>query len=98
MDRPCVARGFQRWRGWSCANVSGLLWSKDVLRAMMDIRARPISLADRPLSGHLGHQITDAPARPFPISCSSRRPRREFYKLVVSDVAPQASSALMRGS
>ncbi len=25
------------------------LWSMDVLRAMMDIRARPISLADRPL-------------------------------------------------
>src|SRR5713101_4877603 len=49
MDRPCVARGFWRWRGWSCANVSGLLVEL-LLRAMMDIRALPISLADRPVA------------------------------------------------
>jgi len=35
------------WRVRSCINVSGL-WLERVLRAIMDISARTISLADRP--------------------------------------------------
>ena len=49
-----------------------------VLRATMDISARAISLADRPRTGHSGHQCSHAPGRPIlHLVSSSRRPRRE---------------------
>jgi len=48
-----------------------------VLRAIMDISARAISLADRPRQGHLGHQCSHAPGRPnLHLVSSSRRPRQ----------------------
>jgi hypothetical protein len=48
-----------------------------VLRAIMDISARAISLADRPRTGHSGHQCSHAPGRPILHHVSSsRRPRR----------------------
>jgi hypothetical protein len=48
-----------------------------VLRAIMDISARAISLPDRPRTGHLGHQCSHAPGRPILHHVSSsRRPRR----------------------
>ena len=51
-------------------------WSA-LLRAIMDISARAISLADRPRSGHWGHQCSHAPGRPIlHFVSSSRRPRR----------------------
>jgi hypothetical protein len=36
-----------------------------MLRAIMDISARAISLADRPRTGHRGHQCSHAPRRPI---------------------------------
>src|SRR6266851_5465378 len=49
MVRRCVARGLRRAGGErSCINVSGLCLELVVLRAIMDISARAISLADRP--------------------------------------------------
>lgn len=49
MVRPCVASGFRRAGGErSCINVSGLTVERFVLRAIMDISARAISLAERP--------------------------------------------------
>jgi len=51
-------------------------WSV-MLRAIMDISARAISLADRPRPGHLGHQCSHTPGRPnLHLVSSSRRPRR----------------------
>jgi len=47
------------------------------LRAIMDISARAISLADRPRQGHSGHQCSHAPGRPnLHLVSSSRRPRQ----------------------
>jgi len=49
-----------------------------VLLAIMDISARAISLCDRPQSGQLGQQYSQAPGRPnLHLILSSRRPRRE---------------------
>src|ERR1017187_3796246 len=75
--RPCVARGFRRAGGKrSCINVSGLCL-EHLLRTIMDIRARAVSLADRPRLGHLGHQCSHAPGRPnLHLYLSSRRPRQ----------------------
>jgi len=65
------------WRMRSCINVSGLRLERIWLRAIMDISARAISLADRPRTGHLGHQCSHAPGRPvLHLVSSSRRPRR----------------------
>ena len=51
---------------WSC-----------LLRTIMDISARAVSLADRPRLGHLGHQCSHAPGRPnLHLVSSSRRPRQ----------------------
>ena len=49
-----------------------------MLRAIMDISARAFSLADRPRSGHSGHQCSHALGRPIlHLVSSSRRPRLE---------------------
>jgi hypothetical protein len=49
-----------------------------VLRTIMDISARAFSLADRPRSGHSGHQCSHALGRPIlHFVLSSRRPRLE---------------------
>jgi hypothetical protein len=53
------------WLMRSCINVSGLRLERVVLRAIMDISARAISLADRPRTGHRGHQCSHAPGRPI---------------------------------
>ena len=48
-----------------------------LLRAIMDISARAISLAARPRPGHLGHQCSRTPGRPnLHLVSSSRRPRQ----------------------
>jgi hypothetical protein len=47
-----------------CINVSGLSLEA-LLRAIMDIGARAISLADRPQPSHLGHRRSHAPGRPI---------------------------------
>ena len=52
------------WRQRSCINVSGL-WLEHLPRAIMDISAHAVSLADRPQPGHLGHQCSHAPGRPI---------------------------------
>ena len=52
-------------------------WSSFVLRAIMDISAHAVSLADRPRTGQTGHQGSHAPERPvLHFVSSSRRPRR----------------------
>src|SRR5260370_38694895 len=49
-----------------------------LLRTIMDISARAISLPDRPRLDHLGHQCSHAPGRPnLHLVSSSRRPRLE---------------------
>jgi hypothetical protein len=80
MVRPRVARRFQRAGGKrSCINVSGL-WLEAMLRAIMDISAPVTSLADRPWTGHLGHQFSQAPGRPnLHLVSFSRRPRQVSY-------------------
>jgi hypothetical protein len=77
--RPRVARRFGRAGDErSCINVSGLGSERVVLRAIMDISARTFSLADRPRSGHSGHQCSHALGRPnLHLVSSSRRPRLE---------------------
>src|SRR5215471_15479689 len=40
-------------------------WSAFELRAIMDISARAISLADRPRTSRSGHQCSHAPGRPI---------------------------------
>jgi hypothetical protein len=59
-----------------------------VLRAIMDISARAFSLADRPQSGHSGHQCSHALGRPIlHFVLSSRRPRQEIVDRVTSSLA-----------
>jgi hypothetical protein len=51
-------------------------WSV-MLLAIVDISAPAISLADRPRTGHSGHQCSHAPGRPIlHLVSSSRRPRQ----------------------
>src|SRR5712671_287674 len=60
-----------------------------LLRTIMDISARAISLADRPRSGHSGHQCAHALGRPnLHLVSSSRRPRLEIVDRVTSSLAP----------
>jgi len=62
--------------------VNGLAsnWSV-VLRAIMDISALAISLADRPRLGHLGHQCSQAPGRPHLHLVSFSRRRRQVRRI-----------------
>ncbi len=98
MVRPCVARGFCRAGG--CAVLHQCirpLVGGDVLRAIMDISARAISLADRPRTGHSGHQCSHAPGRPIlHLVSSSRRPRRETGCEATSLRAPCLCSSFVR--
>ena len=51
----------------------------------MDISAPAVSLADRPRTGHLGHQGSQAPGRPvLHLVSSSRRPRQENGDYVIA--------------
>ena len=69
----------------------------DVLRAIMDVSARAISLADRPRTGHSGHQCSHAPGRPIlHLVSSSRRPRRETGCEATSLRAPCMCSSFVR--
>src|ERR1700740_1868454 len=54
----------RRWLMRSCINVFGLRL-EHVLRAIMDISAHAIFLADRPRQGLSGHQGSHAPGRPI---------------------------------
>ena len=81
----------------SCINVFGLSLERDVLRAIMDISARAISLADRPRTGHSGHQCSHAPGRPIlHLVSSSRRPRQETGCGATSLRAPCLCSSIVR--
>ena len=83
------------WRRRSCINVSGLRLERVVLRAIMDISARAFSLADRPRSGHSGHQCSHALGRPIlHLVSSSRRPRLETVDRVTSSLAPHIAQFL----
>ena len=68
-----------------------------MLRAIMDISARAISLADRPRPGHSGHQCSHAPGRPnLHLFSSSRRPRQvKRVDLIRSSRAPHALSVIV---
>src|SRR5258707_11642419 len=57
-------------------------WSVLWLRAIMDISAPAVSLADRPRTGHSGHQGSQAPGSPvLHFVSSSRRPRQRKGRL-----------------
>src|SRR6267142_2637353 len=85
------------WRRRSCINVSGLRLERVLLRAIMDISARAFSLADRPRSGHLGHQCSHALGRPIlHFVLSSRRPRQETVDRVTSSLAPHIAQFFVR--
>jgi hypothetical protein len=43
-------------------------WSGSLLRAIMDISARSISLTDKSQVDYVGHQVSIAPGRPVSIS------------------------------
>ena len=63
-------------------------WSA-LLRAIMDISARAISLPVRPRPGHWGHQCSHTPGRPIlHFVSSSRRPRRVTGVGATSSTAP----------
>ena len=64
-------------------------------RTIMDISARAFSLADRPRSGHSGHQCSHALGRPnLHLVSSSRRPRLETVDRVTSSLAPHIAQFL----
>jgi len=66
-----------------------------VLRAIMDVSAPAVSLADRPRTGHLGHQGSQAPGRPvLHFVSSSRRPRLENGTM--SSRSPDRCSSFVR--
>jgi hypothetical protein len=73
------------WRPGLTMSVQGKIGNRGrfVLRAIMDISARAFSLADRPRSGHSGHQCSHALGRPIlHFVLSSRRPRLDaVYRL-----------------
>src|SRR3984957_9505703 len=61
----------------------------------MDISARAFSLADRPRSGHSGHQCSHALGRPIlHFVLSSRRPRLEAVDRATSSLAPHIAQCL----
>jgi hypothetical protein len=57
----------------SCINVSGLCLERGVLRAIMDISAHAISLAERPRTGPLGSPVFACAGKTDPPSSSSFR-------------------------
>ena len=66
-----------------------------MLRAIMDISAPAVSLADRPRTGHSGHQGSQAPGRPvLHLVSSSRRPRQENG--IMSSLSPDRCSSFVR--
>jgi hypothetical protein len=73
---------------WSC-----------LLRTIMDISARAISLTDRPRLDHLGHQCAHALGRPnLHLVSSSRRPRLETVDRVTSSLSPHIRSSFVRAN
>src|SRR6266702_8941165 len=85
------------WRMRSCINVSGLRLERIWLRAIMDISARAISLADRPRTGHLGHQCSHAPGRPILHRCLILS-QTSAGMLVTSSIVPHFAPFLFLGS
>jgi hypothetical protein len=84
MYGPAVrCKRFRRAVGCGLASMYPAFdWSGLGLRAIMDISARAISLADRPRAGHSGHQCSHAPGRPIlHLFVSSRRPRRDLFSM-----------------
>ena len=66
-----------------------------MLRAIMDISAPAVSLADRPRTGHSGHQGSQAPGRPvLHLVSSSRRPRQENG--IMLSLSPDRCSSFVR--
>ena len=98
MVRPCVARGFVELAVSGLASMYPAFDWSVLLRAIMDISARAISLTDRPRPGHVGHQCSHAPGRPIlHLVSSSRRPRRvSRIDLTTSSRAPHFRGACDR--
>ena len=66
-----------------------------MLRAIMDISARAFSLRDRPQTGQMGHQGSQALGRPvLHLVSSSRRPRQENGTM--SSLSPDRCSSFVR--
>jgi len=100
MVRPCVARDFVEMTVAVLHQCIRPSIGACLLRAIMDISARAISLAVRPRLGHLGHQCSHAPGRPnLHLFSSSRRPRQvSRIDLATSSRAPHiARSAVVGG-
>ena len=99
MYGPAVRRKrfLSSWRLCGLASMYSASRWRYVLRAIMDISARAISLADRPRTGHSGHQCSHAPGRPIlHLVSSSRRPRRETGCEATSLRAPCLCSSFVR--
>jgi hypothetical protein len=65
MYGPCVARGFLDLADAVLHQCIRPLIGARVLRAIMDISARAVSLPVRPRPGRSGHQCSHAPGRPI---------------------------------
>lgn len=96
MVRPCVARDFVEMTVAVLHQCIRPSIGACLLRAIMDISARAISLAVRPRLGHLGHQCSHAPGRPnLHLFSSSRRPRQvSRIDLATSSRAPDVVHSL----
>jgi hypothetical protein len=99
---PCVARGYVDLAVGGLASMYPASdWSGSLLRAIMDISARSVSLPDRPRAGQTGHQVSITPGRPvLHFLVHSRRPRRVvltpqfFVSITVSLFDPLRSPSL----
>jgi hypothetical protein len=75
MVRPCVARAFDALGFGLALMYPASVWS-DVLRAIMDISARSISLSDRPRWASWVTSFRSRREDRSPLRLASRRPRR----------------------
>ena len=65
MVRPALQEVSSSWRSAVLHQCIRSLIGAVLLRTIMDISARAVSLADRPQMGQLGHQCSHAPGRPI---------------------------------
>jgi hypothetical protein len=88
------------WQMRSCINVSGLRLERAVLLAIMDIRARPISFADRPskASGSPDHERDGETVLPFFKSNSQTSAGISHFKcaLGLTEAIPSEPPSLAR--
>jgi hypothetical protein len=94
MVRPCGARGFHDPADAVLHQCIRPLIGEFVLRAIMGISARAISLADR-LSGPCGHQCSHAPGRPILHLVSN--PLADLGRLGVSTIRVESRGLNLAG-